>query len=71
MRKIGIRRSLKELPNYDCVLLDPETRKCRAYTARPRQCRTWPFWDSNSAVPRRGSELAKFVPEAAEESSTN
>ena len=47
VRKVGIRRSLKELPNYDCVLFDPESRKCRAYDARPRQCRTWPFWDSN------------------------
>ncbi|MHB8953690.1 MAG: YkgJ family cysteine cluster protein [Pirellulaceae bacterium] len=48
VRQIGIRRSLREHPNnYDCVLLDPVTRKCRAYQARPRQCRTWPFWDSN------------------------
>lgn len=47
VRQIGIRRSLKERANYDCVLLDSKTRKCRAYTARPRQCRTWPFWDSN------------------------
>ena len=48
VRKIGIRKSLKELPtSYDCVLLDGETRKCTVYSARPRQCRTWPFWDSN------------------------
>ena len=48
IRKIGIRKSLKELPvSFDCVFLDSETRKCQVYKARPRQCRTWPFWDSN------------------------
>ena len=47
IRKIGIRRSLKEFPNGDCVSFDPEKRNCQVYQARPRQCRTWPFWDSN------------------------
>lgn len=47
VRHVGIRRSLKELANYDCVLLDGQTRHCRVYAARPRQCRTWPFWESN------------------------
>ena len=47
VRKIGIRKSLKEFPNGDCVFLDTETRGCTVYTARPRQCKTWPFWDSN------------------------
>ena len=31
VRQVGVRRSLKERSNYDCVLLDPQTRKCRAY----------------------------------------
>ena len=47
VRKIGIRKSLKEFPNGDCVFFDGEQRKCTVYEARPRQCRTWPFWDSN------------------------
>ncbi len=47
VRKVGVRRSLLERPDGDCVLLDPVTRKCQAYAARPRQCRTWPFWQSN------------------------
>ena len=47
VRKIGIRKSLKEFPNGDCVFFDTKTRKCQVYEARPRQCRTWPFWDSN------------------------
>jgi Fe-S-cluster containining protein len=47
VRKVGVRKSLKEHRNGDCVLFDPESRRCRVYTARPRQCRTWPFWNSN------------------------
>lgn len=47
VRKIGIRKSLVEFPNGDCVFFDSEGRGCTVYEARPRQCRTWPFWDSN------------------------
>ena len=47
VRKVGIRKSLKEHSNGDCVFFDNETRKCEVYQSRPRQCRTWPFWDSN------------------------
>jgi Fe-S-cluster containining protein len=47
VRKVGIRKSLKEYPNGDCVLFDAQQRTCRVYQARPRQCRTWPFWNSN------------------------
>lgn len=38
--------SLKEEPDFDCVMLDAESR-CRVYPVRPRQCRVWPFWPSN------------------------
>jgi Fe-S-cluster containining protein len=27
-----------------CVFLDPDTRRCTVYKARPTQCRTFPFW---------------------------
>jgi Fe-S-cluster containining protein len=47
VRKVGVRKSLKEFPNGDCVFFDTEKRNCTVYTARPRQCKTWPFWDSN------------------------
>ena len=43
----GRRKSLIEYSNGDCVFFDGKTRKCTVYEARPRQCRTWPFWDSN------------------------
>lgn len=47
IRQVGNRLSLKEYPDGDCILLDPQTRHCLAYEARPVQCRTWPFWSSN------------------------
>ncbi|WP_428768175.1 YkgJ family cysteine cluster protein [Treponema sp. HNW] len=33
--------SLKEKPDYDCILWD---KGCTAYGARPLQCSTYPFW---------------------------
>jgi len=47
VRRVGARKSLKEFPSGDCVFFNNETRGCSVYSARPRQCRTWPFWDSN------------------------
>ncbi|MEQ8790510.1 MAG: YkgJ family cysteine cluster protein [Pirellulaceae bacterium] len=61
VRRIGIRKSLKELPNYDCVFLG-EDRKCTVYEARPRQCRTWPFWDSNLKSPEAWSDTCDVCP---------
>ena len=47
VRLVGMRKSLIEYSNGDCVFFDGRTRKCKVYDARPRQCRTWPFWESN------------------------
>jgi uncharacterized protein len=47
VRKVGVRKSLIEYSNGDCVFFDNTQRKCTVYNARPRQCRTWPFWHSN------------------------
>ena len=62
VRTVGVRRSLKERANYDCVLLDPQTRRCRVYAARPRQCRTWPFWDSNIQTPQAWERTCQVCP---------
>ena len=62
VRKIGIRKSLKEFPNGDCVFFDNETRRCKVYEARPRQCRTWPFWDSNLRTPDHWAETSESCP---------
>lgn len=39
-------RTLREKANGDCVFYD-RTAGCTIYPVRPRQCRTWPFWNSN------------------------
>ena len=62
-RKIDGRFSLRETRGigglWDCIFLrdaDPQAgpdnalhkrRVCGIYPARPQQCRTWPFWNSN------------------------
>ncbi len=37
---------LQQKRNQDCVFWQ-ESRGCRVYTVRPRQCRTYPFWLGN------------------------
>ncbi|MEN6451628.1 MAG: YkgJ family cysteine cluster protein [Thermoguttaceae bacterium] len=59
LRTIRSRKSLIERPGGDCILLDAETRKCSVYEARPRQCRTWPFWKSNLESPAAWEETAR------------
>lgn len=64
IRQIGPNKSLVEYPDGDCILLDPDTRKCMVYAARPTQCRTWPFWDSNLKRPRDWKETCDVCPGA-------
>ncbi len=59
VRAVGVRKSLTELANGDCVFFDGESRRCRVYEARPRQCRTWPFWPSNLATPAAWQQIAE------------
>ena len=62
VRKVGIRRSLREFPNGDCVFFDADSRKCQVYQARPRQCRTWPFWSSNLKSAEAWEETCRVCP---------
>ena len=62
VRKVGIRKSLVEFGNGDCVFFDGSTRKCKVYEDRPRQCRTWPFWDSNVQSPETWSQTCEVCP---------
>ena len=62
VKRVGIRKSLKEFPNGDCVFFDGQLRKCSLYDARPRQCRTWPFWDSNLKSPEAWEETCQACP---------
>jgi Fe-S-cluster containining protein len=38
--------TLREKTGGECVFFDRE-RGCTIYPVRPRQCRSWPFWESN------------------------
>ncbi|MGB5917760.1 MULTISPECIES: YkgJ family cysteine cluster protein [unclassified Arcobacter] len=49
LRKVGYKYTINEKRlaenNYACVFFDLEKRQCSVYEARPKQCRTFPFWD--------------------------
>jgi Fe-S-cluster containining protein len=62
VRKVGARKSLIEYANGDCVFFDGRTRKCSVYEARPQQCRTWPFWQSNVATPAAWQQTCEVCP---------
>jgi Fe-S-cluster containining protein len=61
-RLVGRRTSLKGFANGDCTFFDGQTRKCTIYSARPRQCRTWPFWNSNLESPESWQGLKPACP---------
>jgi uncharacterized protein len=62
VRRVGVRKSLIEFDNGDCVFFDNQTRKCKVYEARPRQCRTWPFWQSNVASKEAWEQTCQVCP---------
>lgn len=62
VRRVGVRRSLVEFPNGDCVFFDGESRQCTVYDVRPRQCRTWPFWHSNLTSKEAWAETCEACP---------
>ncbi len=58
VRKVGKRFSLVEdKKTKNCVFL--KNGKCTIYEARPTQCRTWPFWQSNIDTPDDWAWAAK------------
>jgi Fe-S-cluster containining protein len=63
-RLYGRRLSLTEYANGDCTFFDPETRRCRVYSARPRQCQTWPFWKSNLKSQHAWEDMQRNCPGA-------
>jgi Fe-S-cluster containining protein len=62
VRRVGVRKSLKEFPNGDCVFFDTEKRNCSIYSVRPKQCKTWPFWDSNLRSPATWKHTCQVCP---------
>jgi Fe-S-cluster containining protein len=54
-------RSLREKANGDCVFYDKKV-GCTIYEARPAQCRTWPFWESNVQTPAAWQRCCDICP---------
>ena len=53
------RLSLKEKPNYDCIFWE---NGCKYYSARPLQCRAFPFWYSILQSKNAWDEAARSCP---------
>ena len=66
VRKVGIRKSLREHADGACVFFDGQSRRCTVYEQRPRQCRTWPFWESNLRTPEAWAETCSICPGSGE-----
>ena len=64
-RAEGKRRTLRERANGDCVFWDRE-RGCTVYPVRPRQCRTFPFWEGNVATPADWERTCEACPGAGQ-----
>ena len=60
-RAVERRRSLRERSNGDCVFYDRQL-GCTVYPVRPRQCRTWPFWESNLETEGAWQETCAVCP---------
>src|SRR5262249_28170064 len=54
-------RSLLEKANGDCVFYD-RTAGCTIYPVGPKQCRTWPFWETNVATPEQWQRTCEICP---------
>ena len=54
-------RSLREKGNGDCVFFERGV-GCTVYAVRPRQCRTWPFWESNVESPEAWERTKAVCP---------
>jgi Fe-S-cluster containining protein len=63
-RLVGRRISLTERSNGDCTFFDSQTRHCKIYPVRPKQCRTWPFWNSNLESPETWDDTQRHCPGA-------
>lgn len=60
-RLAGRRRTLREKANGDCVFYE-KAAGCTIYPVRPRQCRTWPFWESNLVTPDEWRRTCEICP---------
>jgi Fe-S-cluster containining protein len=61
VRSLPRGRSLREKANGDCEFYEAG-KGCTIYSVRPRQCRTWPFWESNVHSPAAWKETCEICP---------
>jgi len=52
----GLTSLLEHPRTYDCVFL--EGKRCKVYKARPKQCRTFPWWPEHLSSPEAWKEAA-------------
>jgi Fe-S-cluster containining protein len=57
--------TLREKANGDCVFYEAG-RGCTVYPVRPKQCRTWPFWESNLESPETWDRTVAVCPGSGE-----
>lgn len=64
LRRVGLRYSLTEKVDGDCIFLKREGGKtmCGIYSVRPLQCRTWPFWTQNLRSQNAWNEAHEICP---------
>ncbi len=64
LRRVGLRYSLTEKPDGDCIFLKHgrDGGKCAIYDVRPLQCRTWPFWNQNLRSPETWNDCCEKCP---------
>jgi Fe-S-cluster containining protein len=60
-KRLPRERTLREKSNGDCIFFERGV-GCTIYEVRPRQCRTWPFWESNIESPRAWERTTKACP---------
>jgi len=61
VRQVGKRYSLVDRSGSDCVFWD-RTSGCEIYPVRPRQCRTFPFWEEHLQTQENWDVLAQVCP---------
>ena len=56
----GFLHLIEKKGRKNCQFL--KNKRCTVYSARPTQCRTWPFWSENMNSKKWNSEIMSFCP---------
>lgn len=63
LRRVGHGTSLREREDGACVFWSADV-GCTVYEDRPRQCRSWPFWNSNIRSEKTWNQTVQICPGA-------